>query len=130
MNSLNIAVLGPTLAGISALPLLQSVQLISVAKVFERMDVFITLVIYIGLFMKMIIFFLCAVLGLSQLTSKTYRFWIVPVGLTIFGASYLEPNYTVHISLGFNFSTRLFTIFQIFIPAALWMTMLLSRKKA
>jgi len=130
LNVMNIAVLGPGLAGISALPLLQVVQLISFIKVFERMDPFMTLLIYIGLFMKMIIFYLCAVLGLSQLTGKSYRFWIVPIGAVIFGTSFLEPNYTIHISLGFTISLKLFTVFQMIIPVGLGLTMLLMNKKA
>ncbi|CAG7635202.1 GerAB/ArcD/ProY family transporter [Paenibacillus allorhizosphaerae] len=127
MNALNIAVLGPTLAGISTLPFLQSVQLISVANVFERLDVFVTLLIYIGLFMKMIVFYLCAVIGLSQWTAKARNRFVLPVGIVIFAASFLEPNYTYHISLGFNVSLKLFTLFQIVIPVALWLVMLLSK---
>ncbi len=129
MSAINIAVLGPTLVGMSALPLLQSVQLISIARIFERMDVFVTILIYIGLFMKMIAFYLCAVLGLSQLTGKAYQHWVLPIGLIIFGTSFLEPNYTYHISLGFTFSLKIFTLFQIAIPVVLFITMLLTKKR-
>lgn len=127
MNALNIAILGPTLAGMSALPFLQSVQLISIARIFERLDVIVTLLIYIGLFMKMTAFYLCAVLGFSQLTGTAYTRWVLPSGLAIFGASFLEPNYTYHISLGFTYSLNLFTVFQIAIPAVLLVAMIIRK---
>lgn len=130
MNAINISVLGPALAGMSTLPFLQSVQLISIANIFERLDVFVTLLIYIGLFMKMIAFYLCAVLGFSQLTGTAYRRWILPAGSIVYGASFLEPNYSFHISLGFTVSLKLFTLFQIFIPVVLLAAMMLNKKRA
>lgn len=129
MNALNLAILGPTLTGMSALPFLQSVQLISVAHLFERLDVFVTFLIYIGLFMKMTAFFLCAVLGLAQLTGQSHSRWVFPVGCVIYGTAFLEPNYTYHISIGFNISLKLFTIFQIAVPVVLLLIMLLRKKR-
>jgi spore germination protein KB len=130
MNALNIAILGPALAGKSALPFLQSVQLISIAPIFERLDVFVTLLIYIGLFIKMIAFYVCAVLGCSQLTGTAYLRWVLPAGLIIFGSSFLEPNYSYHISLGFTYSLNVFTVFQIAIPAVLFIALVLRRDRA
>ncbi|TMV51603.1 hypothetical protein FE783_07465 [Paenibacillus mesophilus] len=129
MNAINIAILGPNLAGMSALPFLQSVQLISIARIFERLDVFVTLLIYIGLFMKMIAFYVCAVLGFSQLTGTAYSRWVLPVGLVLFGASFLEPNYSYHISLGFTYSLKAFTVFQIAIPAVLFLALIGRKRK-
>ncbi|UUZ79523.1 spore germination protein [Paenibacillus sp. P26] len=68
MSVLNLAILGPALAGISTIPLLESVQLISLAEVFERMDVLMALLLFVGLLIKMMAFHMCAALGLAELT--------------------------------------------------------------
>ncbi|MCZ8512862.1 GerAB/ArcD/ProY family transporter [Paenibacillus filicis] len=123
MNALNLAVLGPALAGVSSFPFLQSVQLISVAEVFERMDVLMALLIFNGLLIKMMAFHLCAAMGIAELTSIPYQRWVIPVGLVIFATSFLEPSYTVHIWVGLVISVKIFTIFQIVIPVLLYTVM-------
>ncbi|ULL14087.1 hypothetical protein DVH26_06295 [Paenibacillus sp. H1-7] len=125
VNILNLVILGPTLAGMAALPLLQASQLISVADVFERVDVFVTLLIYVGLFIKMSAFYYCAVQALSHLTGKRYKLWVLPTGAVIFAVALLEPNYTYHISLGLTTSLKVFPIFQIAIPLLLSAVMLI-----
>jgi len=129
MNAIIIAILGSSLAAMSSLPFLQAVQLISIARVFERLDVFVSLLIYIGLFMKMILFYLCAVISLASMTSIAYQRWVWPVGLLILIAAFLEPNYTYHISIGFHVSLKLFPIFQILIPVILYATMMFKKRR-
>lgn len=127
-SMLNIAILGPTLAAITTIPFLQSIQLISLANVLERMDVLITLLVFVGLFMKMIMFYLCTVQGLSYLTSSNARRWTIPAGIVIYASSLLEPNYTSHVWVGLKISVKFFPIFQIIMPLALWVTILLRRR--
>lgn len=57
LNRMVIFVLGPKIAASSTLPLLETVQLIELAEVFERMDALFTLLLFLGLIIKMVAFF-------------------------------------------------------------------------
>ncbi|MGG4186075.1 GerAB/ArcD/ProY family transporter [Paenibacillus polymyxa] len=61
-----IFVLGSKIAASSTLPLLETVQLIELAEVFERMDALFTLLLFLGLIIKMVAFFNGAVIGLEK----------------------------------------------------------------
>lgn len=103
MNQINILVLGPSITGITLFPLLQVVQLIEMAEVFERMDVLFVLVLFLGLGTKILIFYIGSSIGLSHITGTSYKKWIIPVGLAIFGLSFLSPNFTHHLWIGIGF---------------------------
>jgi spore germination protein KB len=130
MNMINVLVLGPELIGNSTLPFLQTVQLIQVGDIFERLDVFVTLLLFLGLFVKLTAFFWAAAYGISQLTGGNSKLLIGIVGAVIFISSFLEPNYTYHIWLGLTVSVKLFTIFQIFLPVAMFIAILTRKLKA
>lgn len=129
MNMINVLVLGPSLIANSTLPFLQTVQLIQVADIFERLDVFVTLLLFLGLFVKLTAFFWAAAYGFSQLTGCRAKLSICFVGAVIFAASFLEPNYTYHIWLGLAVSVKLFPIFQILLPLAMFIAILLRKLK-
>ncbi|CAH1225244.1 Spore germination protein YndE [Paenibacillus allorhizoplanae] len=117
MNIINITVLGTTLAANSTLPFLQTVQLIEVGDIFERLDVLVTLLLFLGLFVKMTTFFWGAVYALAHIfPSLRKATWLVIVGSLIFITSFLEPNYSVHVWLGLKFSVKLYPLFQVIIP--------------
>lgn len=63
MNALNAAVLGPTVAGISQLPFLKTVRTLSNLQFVERLDILVTIQLFIGLLIKMMLFYFCAVKG-------------------------------------------------------------------
>lgn len=79
INQLNIFVLGPKIAVDSTLPLLEAVQLIELADVFERMDALFTLLLFLGLIIKMSLFFNGAVIGLEKITGVGFKKWISPL---------------------------------------------------
>lgn len=131
MNMINVLVLGPALIGNSTLPFLQTVQLIQVGEIFERLDVFVTLLLFLGLFVKLTAFFWAASFGLTQLigSSTNSKLPMCLVGIVIFISSFLEPNYTYHIWLGLAVSVKLFPIFQVLFPLAMFITILLRKLK-
>ncbi|MDU0203876.1 GerAB/ArcD/ProY family transporter [Paenibacillus sp. MAH-36] len=129
MNMINVLVLGPSLIGNSTLPFLQTVQLIQVGDIFERLDVFVTLLLFLGLFVKLTAFFWAASYGVSQLTGCRAKVSICIVGSVIFASSFLEPNYTYHIWLGLAVSVKLFPIFQILLPLAMFIAILFRKLK-
>lgn len=119
MNALNVAVLGPTIAGISQLPFLKTVRTLSNLKFVERLDILVTIQLFVGLLIKMMIFYFCSVKAMAELTGKPAKWWVFPVGAVIYGASFLERDYTQHIAIGLGPSLKLDPVFQVAIPLLL-----------
>ncbi|MDQ8733424.1 endospore germination permease [Paenibacillus sp. LHD-38] len=116
MNSLTMCVLGPELASITALPLLEVVQLIRLANFLERLDVIVTLLLFIGLYVKMTALYMASVFTLKTVTGIAYRYCVLPIGLAIYGASFLEPNNTYHIWIGLDITLKIAPLFQVVLP--------------
>ncbi|MDR6553799.1 spore germination protein KB [Paenibacillus qinlingensis] len=128
MNVINITVLGTTLAANSTLPFLQTVQLIEVGDIFERLDVLVTLLLFLGLFVKMTTFFWGAVYAFAHIfPSLRKATWLVIVGSLIFISSFFEPNYTIHVWLGLRISVKLYPLFQVVIPTLMFIVMLFRK---
>ncbi|OKP82082.1 hypothetical protein A3844_24840 [Paenibacillus helianthi] len=130
MNALNVAVLGPTVAGISQLPFLKSVRTLSSLKFIERLDILVTVQLFVGLLIKMMLFFFCSVKAVAELTGKPAKWWVFPVGAVIYGASFLERDYTQHIAIGLGPSLRIDPVFQVAIPLLLALSILLRSRFA
>ncbi|MDD9266447.1 GerAB/ArcD/ProY family transporter [Paenibacillus sp. GCM10023248] len=129
MNIINLLVLGPSLIGNSTLPFLQTVQLIQVGDIFERLDVFVTLLLFLGLFVKLAAFYWAAAYGVSQLMRGNSKYSVCFVGIVIFISSFFEPSYTFHVWLGLAVSVKLFPIFQVALPFAMFIAILLRKLK-
>ncbi|RPK31624.1 GerAB/ArcD/ProY family transporter [Paenibacillus xylanexedens] len=129
INQLVIFVLGSQIAAYSTLPLLETVQLINLTEVFERMDALFTLLLFLGLGIKMAAFFHGAVIGLERITGANYRKWVFPVALILYGLSFLSPTFTEHIEIGRGFTLNYSSpVFQIFLPVLLLVVILLRKK--
>lgn len=128
LNQVNILVLGPGLAKDSTIPLLQSVQLIEFANVFERMDIFFVLVLFLGLGIKIAGFYVGAAAGLHRITGIGYKKCVLPIGAVIFASSLISPNYVHHIWMG-KIVTYWDPIFQVAFPLILFAVMLVRRSK-
>lgn len=130
LNQLEILVLGPDIASISTYPLLQVVQIIQVTKVLERTDALFTLILFLGLGIKIALFYLGAAIGLYRITSLKLKVWVIPLGITILSLSLLSKSYTEFIWVGLHFTVnRVFPFFQIALPFLLLCVMLLRKKK-
>nr|WP_154893272.1 endospore germination permease [Paenibacillus xylanexedens] len=129
INQLIIFVMGPDIAMFSTLPLLQTVQLIDMTEVLERMDALFTLLLFLGLGIKIAAFYQGAVIGLERITGASYRKWILPVGVMLYGMSFLSPNFTEHLEVGRGI-TLIYSspIFQIFLPLILLIVILLKKR--
>ncbi len=125
MNALNVAVLGSAIAGTSQLPFLKTVRTLSNLKFIERLDILVTIQLYIGLLVKMMLFYFCSVKAIAELTGKPAKWWVFPVGAAIYGASFLERDYTQHIAIGLGPSLKIDSVFQVAIPLLLAVSILL-----
>ena len=128
MNALNVAVLGPAVAGISQLPFLRTVRTLSNLQFVERLDILVTIQLFLGLLIKMMLFYFCAVKGVSELTGKPLKWWVFPVGAVIYGASFAERDYTQHIAIGLGPSLKIDPLFQVAIPLLLAVSILLRNR--
>lgn len=116
MNVLVLCVLGPQLAGLTSLPLLQVVQLVRLANFLERLDILVVLLLFIGLYVKITTLYLAAVLTASAATGLSQRTLLFPVGVLIYAASFMEPNNTYHIWIGLDITLKVVPVFQIALP--------------
>ncbi|AWB43025.1 spore gernimation protein [Paenibacillus sp. CAA11] len=130
LNQINILVLGPAIAADLTYPLLEVVQLIQIAKVFERTDALFTLILFLGLGIKIAAFFSGAVVGFQRITGINYKKWAVPAGLVILALSFLSNNYTEYLWVGLHITVSWTSpIFQMVLPLLLLVVMLLRKKK-
>ncbi|WP_232436868.1 GerAB/ArcD/ProY family transporter [Paenibacillus senegalimassiliensis] len=129
MNVLNMAILGPAVATTSQLPFLKSARTLSHFLFIERLDLVVTILLFYGLLMKMTLFFFCAVRGIAQLTQRSGRFWVIPLGLLIYASSFIEQGYAQHFAIGLGPSLKVDVLFQIAIPLLI-LSMLLIRKRS
>ncbi|MBD2871426.1 GerAB/ArcD/ProY family transporter [Paenibacillus arenilitoris] len=127
MNVVIMSVLGPELASVSSLPLLEVVQLIRLANFLERLDVIVTLLLFIGLYVKMTALYMASVFSVNAVTGIAYRYCVMPIGLLIYGSSFLEPNNTYHIWIGLDITLKVVPLFQVALP--LLMLLVGVRKK-
>jgi spore germination protein (amino acid permease) len=118
MNAMSVMVLGP-LASTSSMPFLEVVQLVQVAEFIERLDVVVTVLLFIGLYVKMTAFYLAATIVLRELFRIPVRWIAAPVGALIYAAAFIERNNTVHLAVGLGISLRLSLVMQVVIPILL-----------
>ncbi|MGO4182788.1 GerAB/ArcD/ProY family transporter [Paenibacillus sp. MCAF9] len=116
MNIITLCVLGPELSSLTALPLLEVVQLIRLANILERLDVLVTLLLFIGLYVKMTALYMASVFMFNMITGIAYRYCVLPIGLIIYGASFIEANNTSHIWIGLDVTLKIAPLFQIVLP--------------
>ncbi|AOZ94692.1 GerAB/ArcD/ProY family transporter [Paenibacillus crassostreae] len=129
-NQLNILVLGPKLAANITLPFLTTVQLIQLPEVLERMDAFFTLVLFLGLGVKMAAFFNGATIGMERITGISSKKWVLPLAALIYGLAFISPNYIHHIEIGRGVVVKYWwPVFQFVLPLLLYIVMLIRRKK-
>lgn len=119
MNALVLCVLGPQLAELTALPLLQVLQLVRLANFLERLDIIVTMLLFIGLYVKITTLFIASLMTASAVTGISYRNLIAPIGLFIYGTSFLEPNNTYHIWIGLDITLKVVPFFQVVVPLAM-----------
>ncbi|WP_168119089.1 GerAB/ArcD/ProY family transporter [Paenibacillus sp. HB172176] len=129
MNMIIMSVLGPALAGYSMIPFLEVVQLIKLADFLERLDVVVTVLLIIGLFVKLSLLMLASVLALSALLKIPYKTCTVIIAPLIFGACFLEPNNTVHLWIGLKIVIRYVTPAQMAVLACAFLIGFFRRDK-
>lgn len=102
-----ISVLGLNFASTSLFPLLQTFRIMKIGETFNRLDIFVILIMIIGSFIKTSFFMYGSMLGISQLIKlRDTKYLALPLGIVVFITSMLiASNYPQHIYIGQVFTT-------------------------
>lgn len=97
-----ISVLGVDFASSSLFPLLQTVRMMHIGESFDRVDVFLIIIMMVAGFIKISLFTYGAMLGTAQLGKLLdTKHLAVPFSIMVFAASLLiAKNYPQHIYIG------------------------------
>lgn len=97
-----ISVLGVNFASTSLFPLLQTIRMMHIGESFDRVDIFMILIMVVGGFIKICLFTYGAMLGTAQLAKlKDTKHLAIPFSILIFATSLLiAQNYPQHIYIG------------------------------
>lgn len=118
--ALNISVLGADIAKRSPLPLMPTISKISISDFIQRVDIFVVMVLIIGVFFKMSVFFSAALIGISELFKLPYRRMLYPCTLIILFTSMLDArSFTEHLDEGGRLLYTVYPVFMIVIPVIL-----------
>ncbi|MFF2015981.1 GerAB/ArcD/ProY family transporter [Paenibacillus sp. NPDC058177] len=118
--ALNISVLGADIANRSPLPLMPTISKISISDFIQRVDILVVMVLIIGVFFKMAVFFAAALVGISELFKVPYRKMVYPVSLIILFISMLDArSFTEHLQEGGKLLYTVYPFFMLLFPAIL-----------
>lgn len=112
-----ISVLGVDFASTSLFPLLQTIRIMHIGESFDRVDIFLTLIMVLGGFIKISLFTYGAMLGTAQLTKlKDTKPLAIPFSTLILGTSLvIAKNYPQHIYIG-----QVLTLTYVHLPLAVF----------
>lgn len=128
-NALIVSILEPGLAGAGGIPLMTIASLIRITRFIERMDPFVAILLFVGVWIKQTAYYMGAAMALASIFKTTYKIMAIPAGLAIFIGSFLFSSFMEQIRLGFEFNVKYhFPIFQIVMPSLLLVVMLVRRK--
>lgn len=131
IDIVSICVLGVNIATASTIPFLEVIKLINVSDIITNLDSLGIILMFIGGFYKMSIFFYGAVQTLATIFKVVDSLWIM-----IFSAIFVlwlsivfEPNFPYHIWLGIKVSLPyIHNSFQVIIPSLLLLIYWLKHK--
>ncbi|MDQ0110875.1 GerAB/ArcD/ProY family transporter [Paenibacillus harenae] len=128
-NLLILAGLGK-LAPVITIPLMQLTTFIEIAKILERIDPFVALLLFTGVYFKLTAYYMGAVLALRYMTKlpQTYAVLIVGSGIYL-GSSFVFKSYMEQVTIGFTLNVKYhFPIFQIVFPLLLLIVVLVKKR--
>ena len=119
-----ISVLGVDFASNSTSPLLQTMRIMQIGESFDRVDIFIILIMLLGGFIKASFFMYGAMLGTTQLLKiKATKYLALPFSILVFIISLLiAKNYFQHIYIGLVWTVLYIHLpLIIIIPIVAWL---------
>ncbi|MUT64498.1 GerAB/ArcD/ProY family transporter [Paenibacillus sp. NEAU-GSW1] len=125
-NLLLVAGMGK-LGSATTMPFMQMATLIEIAGL-QRIDPFVAILLFTGVFFKLTAYYLGAVLALSYLFGVKHTAAIWPVGTVLFTGSMLFASYMEQVWFGFKLNLNYhFPVFQIVLPVLLLLVLRLRQ---
>ncbi|MCC5465782.1 GerAB/ArcD/ProY family transporter [Pelosinus baikalensis] len=119
IDVISICVLGVTIAGATTIPFLGVIKLINIGDIITNLDAFGIVLMFIGGFYKMILFFYGGVQAFATVFKGVDSRWIMVLSaiFVLWLSIVFEPNYPYHIWLGHKVSLPyIHNVFQTIIP--------------
>ena len=121
---MNLLVLGSKSAAISLFPTYETLSIIKIGEVFQRIEILAATGFIIAVFLKLSILLLAACKGISKILNlKDYRTIVFPVALMICNFSYFS---FVNVAIFHDWTFKVFpyysSIFEIIIPIIILIT--------
>ncbi|EES74684.1 spore germination protein (amino acid permease) [Paenibacillus sp. oral taxon 786 str. D14] len=125
---ITISILGVDIAERSIFPLLTMVGKASIADFIQRLDILVVMVLIIGDFFKIAVYFYAAVIGASDLFKIPYRKVLYPLALIVlFTSITIARTYSEHVKKGGDVLYIMDPLFYVIVPAALIVAALIYR---
>jgi spore germination protein KB len=131
VNFMHLSIIGPDLRARSAFPFLTAVSYINIADFVQRLDTIVIISMVLLGFVKITVFFFCAMIGTSELFHiQEKKKLIYPLGTTILIFSLIiAPNYIEHIKEGVKFTPYYLHVpMQIVIPLLILIIAVIRQK--
>jgi spore germination protein KB len=118
------------LAPVITIPFMQMTTFIQIAKILERIDPFVALLLFTGVYFKLTAYYMGAVLAVRYMTKLSKAYAVLIVGAAIYlGSCIIFKSYMEQVSFGFNLNLKYhFPIFQIAFPLLLLIVVLVKKR--
>lgn len=127
-SAVTISVLGDNITERSVFPLLTMVGKANISEFIERTEILIVMVLIIGVFFKISLYYYAALISASELFNIPYQKLIYPFALIMLGNSMiLARSYSEHLMKGSQHLYTVLPIFSIAVPLLLVLIGLIRR---
>lgn len=131
ITMINICILGADTMERSTYPVLTSISYINIADFIQRLDSIIVIVIAVGGFIKITVFFACAIVGAGELfdVKKSDTLTYPIAAIILISSVWMAPDYLEHYKEGLDIVPYFLHIpLQIIIPLVLLVIALIQNK--
>lgn len=126
-----IAVLGVNITERSVFPLLSMVGKASIADFIQRADILVVMVLVIGVFFKISIFYYASAVSISELFRLPYRQVLYPVAIIILlQSAMLARSFSEHLSKGGQVLYLIDPVFFVVLPVILMVAGFIYRRRS
>ncbi|BAU28390.1 spore germination protein (amino acid permease) [Aneurinibacillus soli] len=125
----SIMTLGAKTSSMFTYPTLTLIRNINIAKLLDRIDIFVVTIWMLGAFIKFSSYFMASVYGLSEVLRIKKRGWIIlPVALCMLVHAKFKVSSLVQLVNVYNDAPWYFQTFQLYLPSAVLVVAILVRK--
>ncbi|WP_186578002.1 GerAB/ArcD/ProY family transporter [Aquibacillus kalidii] len=127
-----LSILGPTLSSSTQFPFLEAISKVSIADIIQRLDPIALVILIIGIYFKIVIFYFCSVYGFEKiwrLKENRRKYLLLISGVSILTLSIvMAEGLTEHLQIGIRIvPLYLHLPLQVFVPILILLIHLVKR---